>query len=213
VGHGGTGDLEDSATSRDRDRRRKFNPDIGVLGIGGHWIMPKVDDPKGAPGVVGVAGGKSNAPNVPPFDHMRGVDVYGVSYVGNGMHAVGSLSDGSGLVAEGFFGVTTTGKSVGVVAFGDDVGVNGRPRTIRGGANGRPIRVLAEALGWLRWRHEAAVGFSTARHVAVAFRALPTVMSLTPISAAMARSDFSGFAAMAAAARAAASNWKLVASC
>ena len=131
VGHGGTGDLEDSATSLDRDRRRKFNPGIGVLGIGGHWIMP-IDDPRGAPGVVGVAGTKGGPSNVPPFEYMRGVGVYGMSHVGNGMHAVGSPTDGTGLVAEGFFGVVATGRSAGVVAFSDELAVNGRGKKVGG---------------------------------------------------------------------------------
>jgi hypothetical protein len=39
--------------------------------------------------------------------------------------------------------------------------------------------------------------FSTVKSFTVAFRALLTVGALTPISAAIARSDFSGFAAIA----------------
>lgn len=131
MGHGGTGDLDDSTTSLDKDRGRKFNPGIGVLGIGGHWIMPKVDDPKGAPGVVGVAGGESN-PYVPPFDHMRGVGVYGFSQVGDGMYASGSPTNASGLVADGLRGVTAMGKSVGVLAFSDDLGVHGQGDRVGG---------------------------------------------------------------------------------
>ena len=117
VGDGGTGDLENSTTSLDKDRRRKFNPGIGVLGIGGHWIMPKVDNSRGAPGVVGVAGGKGGPSNVPPFDQMRGVGVYGISHVGDGVHAVGIPRLPQVWLPKGFFwrcGDGKVGRSGGV---------------------------------------------------------------------------------------------------
>jgi hypothetical protein len=122
VGHGGTGDLEKGVGIHS-------HPGIGVLGIGGIWTGPASlkggsRDSRGGAGVIGVGGGDRPAPWVPSFDDTKGVGVYGISGVGEGIVALGNTA---GLRANGKWGVDATGSDGGIKAEGD-VGVQATGR-------------------------------------------------------------------------------------
>src|SRR5262249_4872770 len=82
-------------------------------------------DQRGGAGVVGVAGGdQPPGPWVPPFDDTKGVGVYGISPVAEGVIAQGGDSaPGMGLRATGYSGVEATGRFIGVKAEGGTIGV------------------------------------------------------------------------------------------
>lgn len=126
VGQGGSGDLVMAVGD-------PAEPGRGVLGIGGFWTGPVVgkdrDEPRdnnGGAGVVGVAGGESGPPWVPPFDQTKGVGVYGLSAQGTGVVAKGEqlglraiATKGVGVSASGPFGAWADGEQCGIDAMGD----------------------------------------------------------------------------------------------
>jgi hypothetical protein len=147
VGHGGTGDLEGNDDPQFGMNRKTYDPGIGVLGLGGAWTGPQTAsylapenrldrDARGAPGVVGLAGGEFGASPMPSFEESRGVGVYGKSSDGPGMVAVGAPGTG-------FPGLRATGN-MGVIGIGTaDEGVRGTGPTGMG-AYGTNVGIVAE---------------------------------------------------------------------